>query len=637
MESNLSASIDSYVKSNDAFALFIDGSWGAGKTYYIKNSVIKRYESEMDTTYISLYGYNSLEIFKNELMQKMFVSDLVDGANKQDAAVKFTKKIGEITKDWDSKILGTIYGIGNVFVKSSLKENKSFSRLIIIDDLERLSSEIELQDMLGFILNNLIEELKCRVIVIGNTAEMLSDQSGIFSKIKEKVIGRTIPFSINLAKVKKEILVNFSDEFIKNNSEWICDFIQETIIDNNESLNLRTLVFILNTFSMVNKEIACELETHAKKHKKLLNNEIKQMQRSFFLNIWVISSEYKSGGLEREKLDQIKKIVGTRGLSPIEENAKSGDLVNDIKNKYHTSEKIKKYIFYSVEVNRAVFDGVFSVENLIDEWQQLFMETKEKMLNKLDFLSELENDQELADVQKRLLKQAESDELTAKQILKLLNNFLYLDEYDLCFIKDDFKDILLQELKKKIQFEVKYDRTSIDFSQIKFFYSKISEYDSGKLLGEIKGYIIEANEDKRIEEVRNLILAIFERNTEKIKELGFRVNDNNFFEILGSEEILTYYICSTPSKANELSLFIKNDILKFLKFDVDTKNVCIKQKKEISKLIDKIDVFLKDGQAGLDKLSCFNVQCLSVTLKELLRELTETKECKKVSLSLDNG
>lgn len=33
MESNLSASIDSYVKSNDAFALFIDGSWGAGKTY----------------------------------------------------------------------------------------------------------------------------------------------------------------------------------------------------------------------------------------------------------------------------------------------------------------------------------------------------------------------------------------------------------------------------------------------------------------------------------------------------------------------------------------------------------------------------------------------------------------------------
>ncbi|HDH4926193.1 TPA: chromosomal replication initiator DnaA, partial [Staphylococcus aureus] len=37
----LNEAIKNYIDSDGLFALFIDGQWGVGKTYYIKNKILK--------------------------------------------------------------------------------------------------------------------------------------------------------------------------------------------------------------------------------------------------------------------------------------------------------------------------------------------------------------------------------------------------------------------------------------------------------------------------------------------------------------------------------------------------------------------------------------------------------------------
>ena len=43
---------------NINYAIMIDGEWGSGKTYFIKNKVVGKYENAL---YISLYGISSVD------------------------------------------------------------------------------------------------------------------------------------------------------------------------------------------------------------------------------------------------------------------------------------------------------------------------------------------------------------------------------------------------------------------------------------------------------------------------------------------------------------------------------------------------------------------------------------------------
>lgn len=61
--------IENYINSNDRYALQIDGHWGSGKTYFIRNTVEKKLSDDKSKfIYFSLYGYDSLAELKKELM-----------------------------------------------------------------------------------------------------------------------------------------------------------------------------------------------------------------------------------------------------------------------------------------------------------------------------------------------------------------------------------------------------------------------------------------------------------------------------------------------------------------------------------------------------------------------------------------
>ncbi|STE38043.1 hypothetical protein [Enterococcus mundtii] len=134
--------------------------------------------------------------------------------------------------------------IGHIYSpEKSSKFGENNSLVIIIDDLERLSNKIELSDFLGFIGTELLEKIKCKVIIVSNSDGMPE----IFEEIKEKIIFRTVKFKYDISVIEENILNESSNEFIKNNKNWVTMILKIR----EEPLNIRTLLSIIDNYSLV--------------------------------------------------------------------------------------------------------------------------------------------------------------------------------------------------------------------------------------------------------------------------------------------------------------------------------------------------------------------------------------------------
>lgn len=157
-------------------AVLIDGDWGSGKTYFIREKLIKELQKTVlektkqyqSILYISLYGMEN-------------VSQIVDEINITALEHFFDKKLGDgrgekISKSLNitSKLLATGMKYFNLDQKdlpkiSDLK--KIENAIIIFDDMERCS--VDVIELLGFI-NNLVEHSAIKVVIVANESEMVN-------------------------------------------------------------------------------------------------------------------------------------------------------------------------------------------------------------------------------------------------------------------------------------------------------------------------------------------------------------------------------------------------------------------------------------------------------------------------------
>lgn len=123
-------SILNFVNSyNSKLALLIDGEWGYGKSYYIKNHLTPQIEkvTGFQVNYISLFGLSDpadiyLQIFSSRLANKI-----------PGAALKTLLKLGAST-------LEKLFGVSpNVPYQDLIKFEKC---VFIFDDLERISENV---------------------------------------------------------------------------------------------------------------------------------------------------------------------------------------------------------------------------------------------------------------------------------------------------------------------------------------------------------------------------------------------------------------------------------------------------------------------------------------------------------------
>ena len=297
------------------YAVMIDGDWGCGKTFFVKNRLVNeldKHEEELCETdsktdsekenkkrnivYVSLYGVTSIDEISKQILMESYISNKNKLKNGVEivgkllpTALDIFKSVTKIDVD-DSKVFDTI----NKFIPVK-------NSILIFDDLERCDCPIN--EILGYI-NTFVEQSKMKVIIIANQKEIgqnhwadnrelkylisannekiafesshkseqdqsssisiselksrtdeLFGQDVSYEKIKEKLIGNTIRYSPNLQSVISNLITN--DNIDAKLQEYLlnkCDFFENYMIQENH-INFRTFQFYLSKINEIYKSI----------------------------------------------------------------------------------------------------------------------------------------------------------------------------------------------------------------------------------------------------------------------------------------------------------------------------------------------------------------------------------------------
>lgn len=171
-----------------SYAYMLDGSWGSGKTFFVKEKLIpaiyqhekekqamtSKYE-EKRVLYVSLYGIKDTEEISRLLyleLHRITAADFTKDKNleiSENKKAKITSWIGTGVKI-ASDVVKDIKGIDIESIIDKISAGFSLKNCIFIfDDLERTSCNIN--DILGYI-NNFIEHDEIKVLLIANEEEI---------------------------------------------------------------------------------------------------------------------------------------------------------------------------------------------------------------------------------------------------------------------------------------------------------------------------------------------------------------------------------------------------------------------------------------------------------------------------------
>ena len=189
--------------------ILFDGPWGVGKSYAINQALT----DNKNACNISMFGIeDAQEIYHEAFFQLMLkdkkkisemVSRIIDVGSDMSEKMNVAKKV-----------IASLVKEKEIFLNLSEKFNDL--RLIIIDDLERMSNSIRLEEVFG-----IIEELKkcsnVKIILVANMAEL--SQKEIFDRYSEKVIDRIYCIdepSKNVDWTRLNIHYGFIAKFLSN-------------------------------------------------------------------------------------------------------------------------------------------------------------------------------------------------------------------------------------------------------------------------------------------------------------------------------------------------------------------------------------------------------------------------------------
>ena len=164
------SAIDRFIDSRIYhYAFLINGKWGTGKTYFVKETLIPHIKnSHRDVNYISLYGIKSTD----EISQMLCVQAIKDKAPEK-VRKSLESKGGQIgTKIATAALrLGlNLVGAGETGIESIAELIPNYhNNVIIFDDLERCSCPIN--EVLGYI-NDFVEHSDAAVILVANEDEI---------------------------------------------------------------------------------------------------------------------------------------------------------------------------------------------------------------------------------------------------------------------------------------------------------------------------------------------------------------------------------------------------------------------------------------------------------------------------------
>lgn len=292
---------------NIKYATLINGQWGTGKTYFIKEYIKEletKFKSKEDKNrkpiYISMYGINSISELKNKILISMIKNEKL---KKAIPLINFGLQIGNdylekksFLRNADTKITDLIngyYRLENITIFfddiercsldintilgyiNELVEHNNVKAILIADETKINNNHIEDNIELKYLVasdNNIKIDLKTKTIddifnkkededdnnynieTIKTRAKLLFDKRTKYDEIKEKLIGKTLYYGPNIEKVYDTFAENMitnekAKKIVINNKKEIITFFQS-----NKIYNLRTIQNIFELYNRLTEE-----------------------------------------------------------------------------------------------------------------------------------------------------------------------------------------------------------------------------------------------------------------------------------------------------------------------------------------------------------------------------------------------
>ena len=167
---NIIPAIDRFInKRMYHYALLINGGWGSGKTFFVKENLIPHIKkSNRDVNYLSLYGIKNTDEI-SQMLCIQAIKDKIPGRaqNIMDSKGRqITAKILTSVFKWGMNYIGA----GDTGIETIVQVVPEFeNNVIIFDDLERCGCPIN--EVLGYI-NSFVEHSNASVILVANEEEI---------------------------------------------------------------------------------------------------------------------------------------------------------------------------------------------------------------------------------------------------------------------------------------------------------------------------------------------------------------------------------------------------------------------------------------------------------------------------------
>lgn len=589
--------IENYIDNKDPYALQIDGEWGSGKTFFINE--FSKITQKAKVIYFSIYGYDDFQNIKTELLSQIATeldqSSIIKKGNK----ILSTFKLFNINSNF---VLNSIV-LSDIALKKAIQhilEKNNETIVVVIDDLERLSEKIELQDFLGFIINDIIEKFKFKVLIISNEAKMKSHNNE-FLKIKEKIISKTVEFSRDEVILKEILQEIIKSDFLNENLNWIIDIF--SIFDNLCKINLRTVFSIIDNFEFVEQKF--------KEHPSDLDERYcNEFLKSVFLNIYVLTTELKSGNIKNEQIHILKKHDFDRffyinGKLDIE------NCWHYLINKYHGKSKLfDDYIIYSNSIMSYVISGIWYDDNYRNKWYECFypdgnIEDYEKLSNFYNY-----SESELVKIQERLLRECYESDITYNKVINIYRRLSYFETINLLLIEKSKLDDLIVRITELLS-DNDLSIQEISSLENSFIFDPPSNTGFKKLKEVVKEKIAFTYSVRTLD----LIEAIFNEDYKKEKSIIDHTNSEEIrvFQSIISNNLISTKITSKNNKAYSLATFIDREYLRVS----NSKDYHQDEIQDVKQMIVEInELFMPDK---LDKVDRFKINYLLNKLDKLLK------------------
>ncbi|EGH6302745.1 hypothetical protein IE544_001748, partial [Campylobacter jejuni] len=344
-----------YSLSNEsAIAIAIDGEWGVGKSYMYHKIIEEEIKEVLKITpiYTSVFGKkDENEIIKDLISQFLTIENKnVDGIRN---LIQGTFKLFGKNIDMD------------LLFKFFRKEHMG-NTIICIDDFERLSDKIPVQDILGLI-SELKENKGCHVILLYNSSKINTNSQEQFNNYIEKIVDVTYnytPYPFDQLELLKGLLKyplyteNFPQEEVE---KYLSNIKIKNKIDELKLINLREIKKIIYCFN---------------EYFEGLDNEYlkDEYTRVLFVNIifycmvnakLVIKLEDELSTISQKDTDSISKIKNELRLCGMKEDPKNGILNfkpidgNFIRSFVNVIKKYQKNNFFDFRFSNRYEDKSF--------------------------------------------------------------------------------------------------------------------------------------------------------------------------------------------------------------------------------------------------------------------------------------